>query len=198
MDVDLVSSQGLRVSMIRSTIQSRLSRGCARVIEMCSEMFPGVKRSKWWTLEIRFSLAFYGAAFWFWGLSSGGWIKFLPMTEKIVTIDQSRKMNLKLNGFGQAYRACKFYHVDRSRQHGCWQLIAKHALAAQTSSQTTATSSMYSKIIVNIKIEPKTILKGYNSSIVRNQYHVPCMKLSTPVLLFWPAWNLIWARSHIN
>mgnify|MGYP007111601384 FL=1 len=27
--------------------------------------------------------------------------------------------DLKLNGFGQAYGACKFDHVDRSRQHGC-------------------------------------------------------------------------------
>ena len=75
--------------------------------------------------------------------------------------------DLKLNGFGQAYGACKFYHADRSRQHGCWQLIANaatqsirnqlHVTWSERMSGATATvkcyinTSSFSKILVNIK-----------------------------------------------
>ena len=92
--------------------------------------------------------------------------------EWVTEIDQRRRMHLrlngfrqayedlKLNGFGQAHGACKFYHVDRSRQHGCWQLIAKHAATNSTSSGATATVKCYMntylsnhirEILVNIK-----------------------------------------------
>ena len=100
--------------------------------------------------------------------------------EWVTEIDQRRRMHLrlngfrqayedlKLNGFGQAHGACKFYHVDRSRQHGCWQLIAKHAATNSTSSGATATVKCY--IYEHIPFQSyarnrskhKTILKGYN------------------------------------
>ena len=93
--------------------------------------------------------------------------------EWVTEIDQRRRMHLrlngfrqtyedlKLNGFGQAYGAFKFYHVDRSRQHGCWQLIAKHAATNSTSSGATATVKCYNKH-KTIFSKHKTILKGYN------------------------------------
>ena len=93
--------------------------------------------------------------------------------EWVTEIDQRRRMHLrlngfrqayedlKLNGFGQAHGACKFYHVDRSRQHGCWQLIAKHAATNSTSSGATATVKCYNKH-KTIFSKHKTILKGYN------------------------------------
>ena len=83
--------------------------------------------------------------------------------EWVTEIDQRRRMHLrlngfrqayedlKLNGFGQAYGACKFYHVDRSRQHGCWQLIAKHAATNSTSSWSNGYCEMLYIPLVNIK-----------------------------------------------